>query len=124
MRRERTNYAGVLFLSLILHVVVLGAGLVHWPWLGKTKIVQVTPVTLLTSNEMAKLMAAARSETPQQAKAEDPVAEAPPEAPVPEPQPTPPEPAPAPKPKPAPKLPTPPQKLAEKAPGPKAPPPK
>jgi protein TonB len=114
MTRQRSNFASVLVLSALLHVIVLGASLVHWPWLRTVIPVQVTPVTLLTTAQIAKMAAAAQSDTPQSAQAKAPVPDAPPDAPTPEPDPAPPEPPPAPKPAPTPKV----------APAPKEPTPK
>jgi outer membrane biosynthesis protein TonB len=122
MARTRTSYGGPLAISLLLHVTVLGAGLIAWPWLGKTKVVQVTPVTLLTAAQLQKLSAAAQADAPQEAKTEEPVPEAPADEPVPEPKPAPPEPKPAPKVAPAPKTPAPVQpQVADKGPQPKSP---
>jgi len=95
MARARTttnHYAGPLAISLLLHVTVLTAGMIAWPWLGKTKVVQVTPVTLLTAQQLEKLTAAEQSPTPQEAKTEEPdlAAKAEQPAPKPEPAPTPP----------------------------------
>jgi protein TonB len=117
---DRRQLAPALTASAVLHLVVIGAGFVAWPWIHKIVPVTVTPVTLLTSADLARLTAAQRSETPSPAQAPEPEPEAtptPPPAPTPAPTPTPP-PAPAPQPKaePAPK-PTP--KPVEKAPSPK-----
>src|SRR4051794_2797526 len=103
MTRQRSNFASVLVLSALLHVIVLGASLVHWPWLHRIVPVKVTPVTLLTTAQIMKMAAAVESDTPQSAQAETPVADAPPDAPTPVPDPAPPEPPPAPKPAPTPK---------------------
>lgn len=127
MTRARTHYAGPLMISLLLHVTVLTAGMIAWPWLGKTRIVQVTPVTLLTAKQLEKLSAATQSETPQQAATPDPEPTPKVETPAPEPAPTPPVPAPAPKVAPPPKTPpapAPQPKVADKGPLPKAPPPR
>jgi protein TonB len=121
---ERRHLAPALTASALLHLGLLGAGLVAWPWIHKIVPVTVTPVTLLTSADLARLTAAQRSDTPSPAQAEDPQPEAtptPPPAPTPAPTPTPP-PAPAPQPKvvPAPKpVPAP----VVKAPAPTPPPP-
>ena len=114
MPRQRSNFASVFILSALLHVVVLGASLVHWPWLRPVIPVKVTPVTLLTTAQIAKLVAAAQSDTPQSAQAETPVPDAPPDAPTPEPPAAPPEPPPAPKPAPTPKVAPAPQEPAPK----------
>lgn len=118
-RSERLNFTPSMVASVALHALVLGAGLIAWPWIGKPKVVQVTPVTLMTSAEMAKLTAAARSETPQEAKVEEPEPAAPVDTPSPQPEPKPPEPPPAPKVAPAPKAP--PQPPTPKPPEPKPP---
>lgn len=123
MKRERSGHAKFLAASIALHVIVLGAGLISWPWLGKTKVIPATPVTLLTSAQMEKLMAAQESPEPQHAQTEEPVPDAQPEPPTPEPSPAPPEPAPAPQPAPQPKAPKAPPTPAPQ-PAPKAPPPK
>lgn len=117
MARERSGHGRFLIASVILHVVVLGAGLIDWPWFGNIKTVPVTPVTILTSDQLAKLMAAEESFEPQQAQTEEPLPEAPPEATTPQPTPAAPEPVPAPKPAPTPKAnPKAAPKSAEKAP--------
>ncbi len=117
---DRRQLAPALTASALLHLCVIGAGFVAWPWIHKIVPVTVTPVTLLTSADLARLTAAQRSETPSPAQAPEPEPEAtptPPPAPTPAPTPTPP-PAPTPQPKaePAPK---PVPKPVEKAPPPK-----
>lgn len=77
-----------LVLSILFHLAVFGAGMVSWRWFGRGKPVEVTPVTLLTSKEVAELMAAEESPEPAPAATEDPViAEPLPEAPAPAPVP-------------------------------------
>jgi outer membrane biosynthesis protein TonB len=121
MARARSNhYAGPFAVSVLLHLTVLTAGLIAWPWLGKTRIVQVTPVTILTAKQIEKLSAAEQAPTPQEAQTEEPEPQAPAEVPTPKPEPAPPQPAPAPKPAPQPKVPTPQPKPVEKGPQPKA----
>ncbi len=118
-----------LVLSALLHIGVFGAGMISWRWFGKPMPVEVTPVTLMTSDEVARLMAAEESPTREPAATEEPaIAEPLPEAPAPAPVPRPaPAPAPAPVPKPAP-APTPKPKAAPtptpKTPTPKTPAPK
>jgi outer membrane biosynthesis protein TonB len=117
---ERRQLAPALTASALLHLVVIGAGFVAWPWIHKVVPVNATPVTLLTSADLARLTAAQRSETPSPAQAPDSQPEATPAPPpAPEPAPTPiPPPAPAPQPKAAPaQKPVP--KPVEKAPPPK-----
>jgi len=84
---------GPLLASLALHLAVLTASLVSWPWSSRPIKMEVTPVTLLTSEQLAELMAATHSDEPRQAAVEEP---------APEPIPEPPAPAPAPEPAPAP----------------------
>src|SRR5690349_13141172 len=77
-----------LALSIVFHVAIFGAGMVSWRWFGRATPVEVTPVTLLTANEVAELMAAEESPTPEPAATDDPViAEPLPEAPAPAPAP-------------------------------------
>lgn len=98
---ERVNRAPALVVSVLFHVLVIGASLVAWPWKKEVKPLAVTPVTILTSAELAALTAAEQSDTPTPAQTPepDPVAEPAPLAPEPAPEPAP---APAPAPKPAP----------------------
>jgi outer membrane biosynthesis protein TonB len=103
-RAETRKLAPALTASALLHLGLFGAGLVAWPWIHKIVPVQVTPVTLLTSDQLAALTAATRAEKPEQATTPDPepvTQPSPPPAPAPAPVPTPP-PAPAPQPKAAP----------------------
>jgi protein TonB len=92
-----------------LHLIVLLAGVIAWPWMAPTKIMAVTPVTLVTRVEVTDLRAAEKAETVQEAAIETPVEAAPPEVvtppppapaktlptPQPTPKPTPTKPAPA-----------------------------
>lgn len=117
----RINRPQALALSTVLHVLVFGAGMLSWSWFGKSTPIEVTPVTLMTAAEVAKLMAAEESPTPERASTEtpepaDPVPLAPEPTPTPAPAPAPKAPAPKAAPAPAP-VPTP----APKTPAPKAP---
>lgn len=98
----RINRSRALVLSALLHAGVVGFSLVSWHFFGKAIPVEVTPVTLMTSSEVAKLVAANRSDEPAPAAVEEPTPEAPPLPPAPTPAPVP-SPAPAPTPAPAPK---------------------
>ncbi len=116
-----------LVLSALLHLGIFGAGMISWRWFGKPVPVEVTPITLMTSDEVAKLMAAEESPTPEPAATEDPaiaepLPEAPTPSPTPKPAPAPAAPAPRPTPTPAPKAPSP--KAVTPTPAPKAPTPK
>ncbi len=90
-----------------LHLIVLLAGVFAWPWAAPTKIMAVTPVTLVTRAEVTDLRAAEMAETVQEAAIEVPSETAPPEVVTPPPpapaktQPTP-QPTPQPKPQPTP----------------------
>jgi len=85
-----------------LHLIVLLAGVIAWPWMAPTKIMTVTPVTLVTRAKVTDLRAAEKAETVQEAAIETPVETAPPEVvtppppakPQPTPKPVPPKPAP------------------------------
>lgn len=101
---DRRKLAPALTASAALHLIIFGAGVIAWPWIHKVVPVQVTPVTLLTSTELARLTAAERAEKPEPAATPEPEPEAPPAPPpTPAPAPTPaPPPAPAPQPKPVP----------------------
>jgi outer membrane biosynthesis protein TonB len=107
----------------MLHLAVFGAGFIAFSFGPKIVPVEVTPVTLLTSDQLAALTAATRADKPEQATAPDPEPEpqpSPPPAPTPAPVPTPPPaPKPQPKPVPAPKpAPTPPAPAPKPAPKP------
>lgn len=88
-----------------LHLIVLLAGVIAWPWMAPTKIMAVTPVTLVTRAEVTDLRAAEKAETVQEAAIDAPVETAPPEVVTPPPpapaksqptaKPVPPKPAPA-----------------------------
>lgn len=122
---DRVNRSSALVVSVLLHAAVIGASLVAWPWSKEIKPVEVTPVTLLTAQDIARLSAAEQSDVPETARDPEPTPDAPPEPaaetlapepkpaaapvpaapkPVPTPAPVPkPAPAPAPTPKPQPK---------------------
>ena len=61
---ERVNRAPALVVSVLFHVLVIGASLVAWPWKKEVKPLAVTPVTILTSAELAALTAALGKLTP------------------------------------------------------------
>ncbi|MBQ1542940.1 MAG: energy transducer TonB [Caulobacteraceae bacterium] len=96
-RGSTTDRYPALAASALLHAAVLVAGMVAFHFRQPLKVQQVTPVTLLTSAQIANLRAAVEAQTPQEAQTETPVAQAPPEPPAPTPAPAPPAPAPAPK---------------------------
>lgn len=107
---ERSIRAPAFVVSVLFHVAIIGASLVAWPWKKETRPLAVTPVTLLTSEDLAALTAAQQSDTPTPAQTPepDPVAEPAPVAPTPVPDPVPaPTPTPTPTPKPAPPKPSP-----------------
>lgn len=109
---ERANRAPAFVVSVLLHVLIIGASLVAWPWKKEIKPLAVTPVTILTSDQLAALTAAEQADVPTLAQTQepDPVADPAPLAPEPAPEPAPaPAPRPAPRPVPTPTLrPTPP----------------
>lgn len=111
-RRRDAPYPA-LAAALGLHVLVIGAGLIAWPWLRPPPMPEVVPVTLVTSADKGSLANAAAAAQPTPASTEQPTPTAPPQAPAPQPQPqpvkaaTPPPPQPAPKPSPAPPPPKP-----------------
>ena len=89
MRRLLSDRYPAYAASAGLHLIVLLAGVIAWPWMAPTKIMAVTPVTLVTRAEVTDLRAAEKAETVQEAAIETPVESAPPEVV------TPPPPAPA-----------------------------
>lgn len=99
MRRLLSDRYPAYAASAGLHLIVLLAGVIAWPWMTPTKIMTVTPVTLVTRAEVTDLRAAEKAETVQEAAIEAPVETAQPEVVTPPPpaktQPTP---QPAPKP--------------------------
>lgn len=103
-------------LSVVLHLAVLCAGLIVWPWAARGPVVTVTPVTLLSSVDAQAAASSGQSPTPQEAQTETPEEVAPPEPaatqPAPQPRPAAAPPKAAPAPKPAPKAPTPAPKTA------------
>ena len=81
--------------SAALHVIVLTAGLIAWPWLSKPiHLGEVVPVTLITSPDASNMKPAVEAPTPTPAASEEPTPQASPlppapvEAPVPTPTPT------------------------------------
>ena len=112
-KAETRKLAPALTASAVLHVAIFGAGFIAFALGPKIVPVQVTPVTLMTSDQLAALTAATRAEKPEQATtpAPEPVTRpaptpAPTPAPIPTPPPaSPPQPKAAPAPKPAPPVP-------------------
>ena len=67
-------------LSVGLHLLVLTAGIVAWPWLKTpVKIVQVTPVTVISTGPITDVSAAIQADRPLDAATESPVPDAPPQ---------------------------------------------
>lgn len=99
MRRALSDRYPAYAASAGLHLIVLLAGVIAWPWMAPTKIMTVTPVTLVTRAEVTDLRAAEKAETVQEAAIETPVETAPPEVVTP-PPPAPAKPQPAAKPEP------------------------
>lgn len=116
--------------SAALHLGVVGAMLISWPWAKDLKVGTVVPVNIVTNAPTTDVRQAVEAPEEQAAQTEDPVPDAPMEAVAPEPTPvpTPPKPQPAPqptpKPTPAPKTPTPPPPKPTPTPAPKTPAPK
>ncbi|MEY4250882.1 MAG: hypothetical protein RJA87_2515 [Pseudomonadota bacterium] len=86
MRRFLSDRYPAYAASAGLHLIVLLAGVIAWPWMAPTKIMTVTPVTLVTRAEVTDLRAADKAETVQEAAIETPVETAPPEVVTPPPQ--------------------------------------
>ena len=113
MSRESLERVPALAASAALHVGVLFLALLLGLWLNRPEpISQVTPVTLMTSADVAAARAAMQADQAQEASTPAPAPQAPepPPAPVPAPTPTPAPPAP---PTPAPPRPTPAPKAAQ-----------
>jgi outer membrane biosynthesis protein TonB len=116
MEQQRTNFAPALLAAFLLHLGLLAAGLIAWPWLSKPiPPGAVTSVTLVAAAP-APLSPAEQAPEPAPATAPEPspTPVQPPPAPAPTPAPTPP-PKPAPTPKPAPPEPPKPQAKASKS---------
>jgi hypothetical protein len=79
MRRAPSNPYPAYVASAGLHLIVLLAGVIAWPWATPTKIMTVTPVTLVTRAEVTDLRAAEAAPTVQEAAVDIPVETAPPE---------------------------------------------
>ncbi len=105
MRRLLSDRYPAYAASAGLHLIVLLAGVIAWPWMAPTKIMTVTPVTLVSRAEVTDLRAAEKAETVQEAAIETPVEAAPPEVVTP-PPPAPAKPQPTPKPVPPKPVPT------------------
>ena len=105
MRRLLSDRYPAYAASAGLHLIVLLAGVIAWPWMAPTKIMTVTPVTLVARAEVTDLRAAEKAETVQEAATETPVETAPPEVVTP-PPPAPAKPQPTPKPVPPKPVPT------------------
>ncbi|MEY3260577.1 MAG: hypothetical protein RIT46_1406 [Pseudomonadota bacterium] len=105
MRRLLSDRYPAYAASAGLHLIVLLAGVIAWPWMAPTKIMTVTPVTLVARAEVTDLRAAEKAETVQEAAIETPVETAPPEVVTP-PPPAPAKPQPTPKPVPPKPVPT------------------
>ncbi len=119
MRTERQNLTPSLLAALALHLVVLFAGLIVWPWFGKPiEVANVTAVTLVPSRA-APPPPALKAPEAQEAAAPEPT----PKPAPPTPPPPPPQPKPKPQPKPVPPEPAPPPK-PQPSPTPKPPKPK
>lgn len=115
--RERSP---ALIASALLHVGLLAATLITWPWTRELKVGASVPINIVSSAPSADLRPAVEAEAPQEAMTEAPVPDAPVEAVTPEPAPvpTPPKPTPPP-PKPQPKpVPTPPKPVPTPTPKP------
>ena len=63
MRRLLSDRYPAYAASAGLHLIVLLAGVIAWPWMAPTKIMTVTPVTLVTRAEVTDLRAAEKAET-------------------------------------------------------------
>jgi outer membrane biosynthesis protein TonB len=105
MRRLLSDRYPAYAASAGLHLILLLAGVIAWPWMAPTKIMTVTPVTLVSRAEVTDLRAAEKAETVQEAAIETPVETAPPEVVTP-PPPAPAKPQPTPKPVPPKPVPT------------------
>jgi periplasmic protein TonB len=113
MTRERSP---ALIASLALHLALVAATMITWPWAKELKVGSVVPINIVSSAPPTGVSQAVQAEEVLEAQTEEPV----PEAPPPEPLPPPPAPQPAPAPTPAPKA-TPPKATQ---PAPKKPTPK
>lgn len=116
--------------SAALHLGVVGAMLISWPWAKDLKVGTVVPVNIVTNAPTTDVRKAIEAPEEQTAQTEDPVPDAPLETvapePTPAPTPTPPKPVPAPTPTPTPKAPapTPPKPTPTPTPAAKTPAPK
>jgi protein TonB len=95
MRALADDRKPALVASAALHLAILTAGLIAWPWLNKPmKLGEVVPITLVTAQDASNIKPAIEAPTPAPAATEEPAPEATPlppapvEAPVPAPPPT------------------------------------
>lgn len=122
MTLERTNISPAAAGSLLLHLLVVAAMLISWPWARDLKVGNVVPVNIVSNAPSTDLRPAEQAPQEQTAQTEAPVPDAPvqdvtPEpTPDPVPTPAPPTPKAAPTPRPAPPQPAP--KPAAKTPAP------
>lgn len=79
MRRALSKPYPAYVASMGVHLIVLFAGVIAWPWTAPSKIMTVTPVTLVTRAEVTDLRAAEAAPTVQEAAVDAPVETAPPE---------------------------------------------
>lgn len=100
-----------------LHLLVVAALLINWPWTRDLKVGSVVPVNIVSTGPSQDLRPAVEAPEEQSAMTEAPEPDAPLETPAPEPTPEPPAPPPKAAPTPAPKP-------APPTPAPKTPPPK
>lgn len=121
MTGERTNLSPAAAGSLLLHLGVVAAMMISWPWARDLKVGNVVPVNIVANAPSTDLRPAVEAPQEQSAQTEAPVPDAPIQetAPEPEPVPTPTPPKPSPAAKPTPPQPAP--KPAAKTPAPQKP---
>jgi outer membrane biosynthesis protein TonB len=77
MRALADDRRPALAASAALHVIVLTAGLIAWPWLNKPiHLGEVVPVTLVTSSDASNIAPAIQAPTPAPAATQEPTPEA------------------------------------------------
>lgn len=96
MARERSEFSGAMVASALLHVGVIAAALISWPWGRQLPLGSAVPINIVANAPVTDLAPAEQGPEEALAQTEEPIPEAP--APPAAPAPAPPQPQPVPKP--------------------------
>lgn len=98
MARERSEFSGAMVASALLHVGVIAAALISWPWGRQLPLGSAVPINIVANAPVTDLAPAEQGPEEALAQTEEPIPEAPAPPAAPAPAPTPPTPTPVPKP--------------------------